>query len=792
MTIRSRPVGGREPITEKDGRLLQTIRTLVARHRLLLTGLLLAVITALVLAWAGYDLSQRVDGEPVYQIINDTYSRTVELPSDGGLVQALPVQAGQELYGMRLNLTTYDHAFATGQLHTELIDDAGQVLARGSLDCITLKDNTFAAVIFEQPYTPTESRMLYLHVWYDGTTDADAGCPIGLWASDGTILLAQEGYPADPMILRRYTAQDNLNATAAVQYVVDYSGHWSRTLSMILGLLIFVAVLLGFVLLMGQKAFWAVVLVCGALLGGAFSVVTPPLVGPDEYTHMANSYQAASELLGQPLTNGEEDGWRLLVRSCDAPYFTAQSGDIGIFAYKEYLSHLGEAAPSAVTDTPSDFTVGGSFNRTLYLGQTLGVALARALGRGFHAMLLAGRLGNLVVYLVLAALAVALMPGRWKGLLTCVALLPQTLQLAASFSADATVLGLVFCFTALCFALRQRPARRAELVLLAVLAFLIGPAKAIYLPVPALVLMVPAANLDPRRHPSAPTVALSKWQVRPGILVKLLALVLAVLGWVNLNLGALLYATRDVDNVGLTRAAVAVIIAAALLGFVYWKIHSKPQWRKAFFGVLIAGLCVVVPVMFWRLTHMWGGLTPEQLVNSVQANGDSIYTYSAGYICRNLPGTIKLLLRSVSAEGADWLQGLLGTALGEPIVYPIQASWLLGVGLVLTLLAVTLPQTEEPALPGRVRAGGWVIVAIVVGLTFFAALSWTPINYTTIFGVQGRYWLPVLPLALVLLGSTRTFSVRRSVARPAAMVTLCLTSLVLLQGAGLYAQWQMT
>lgn len=764
----------------------------MARRRLLLAGLLLAIVTALVLAWAGYDLSQRVDEESVYQIVNDAYSQTIQLPENGGLVQALPVHAGQTLYGMRLNLTTYNHAFATGQLHTELTDGEGQVLAQGSLDCITLKDNTFAAVIFDKAYTPSATGMLYLHVWYDGTVDADTGCPIGLWASDATVTLAEEDSPNELMTLQVYTTGEDLNATAAVQYVVDYSGHWSRTLSAILGVLIFAAVLLAFVLLTRHAAFWTVVLVCGALLGGAFSIVTPPLVGPDEYTHMANSYQAASELLRQPLTNGEEDGWRLLVRSCDAPYFTAQSGDIGIFAYKEYLSHLGDTAPSAVTDTSSDFTVGGSYNRTLYLGQTLGVALARVLDRGFYAMLLAGRLGNLIVYLVLATLAVALMPKRWKGLLTCVALLPQTLQLAASFSADATVLGLVFCFLALCFALRERPARRAELVLLAVLAFLIGPAKAIYLPVPALVLMVPAAHLDPRRHPALPTVKLAKWQVRPGILVKILALVLAVLGWVYLNMGALLYATRDVDNVGLTRAAVAVAIAAAVLGLVYWKIHRNPRLKKAFFGVLAVCLCVAVPVMFWRLTHMWGGLTPEQLVNSVQANGDSIYTYSAGYICRNLPGTIKLLLRSVSAEGAAWLQGLLGTALGEPIVYPIAVSWLLGVGLVLVLLAAALPRPEDSALPGRVRAGGWVIVVLVVGLTFFAALSWTPINYTTIFGVQGRYWLPVLPLALILLGSTRTFAVRRSIARPAAMAMVCLTSLVLLQGTGLYALWQMT
>lgn len=771
---------------------MQKIKTFARRHRLLLAGLLVAAVSALVLAWAGYDLAQRVDDQPVYQIVNDTYTQTVEIPREGGLLQALPLKAGEELYGVRLNVTTYNHAFATGQLYAQLVTETGELRAWGNLDCITLKDNTFTALIFERVYTPASDETLYLHLWYESTVDGDADCPIGLWASEGVVSPMEESGLTGAMPMTDYTTGRDLNASAAVQYVVDYSGNWSGRLSAVLGVLLFGAVVLGFVLLAWKKTFWAVVLVCGALLGGAFSIVTPPLVGPDEYTHLANTYQAASELLGQPLTNGEEDGWRLLVRSCDAPYFTAHSGDIGIFAYKEYLSHLGDRASSAVPDTPTDFTVGTSFNHTLYVGQTLGVALARLLGLGFHAMLLAGRLGNLLVYLMLATLAVALMPRRWQGLLACVALLPQTLQLAASFSADGTVLGLVFCFTALCFALRERPARRAELVLLALLAFLIGPAKAIYLPVPALVLMVPAAHLDPRRSPAAPTVALAKWRVRPGTLIKVLALVLAVLGWVNLNMGALLYATRDVDNVGLTKAAVAVVIAAALLGFVYWKIYRNPRLRKVFFGVLAAGLCVAVPVMFWKLTHMWGGLTPDQLVDSIQPNGDSIYTYSAGYICRNLPATIKLLLRSVSAEGASWLQGLLGTALGEPIVYPIAVSWLLGIGLVLVLLAASLPQPEDaPSLSGRLRAGSWVIVAMVVGLTFFAALSWTPINYTTIFGVQGRYWLPVLPLALILVGSNRTFSVGRSIARPAVMTTLCLTSLVLLQGAGLYAQWQM-
>ena len=92
----------------------------------------------------------------------------------------------------------------------------------------------------------------------------------------------------------------------------------------------------------------------------------------------------------------------------------------------------------------------------------------------------------------------------------------------------------------------------------------------------------------------------------------------------------------------------------------------------------------------YALTHMGGGLNPDQLL-MVKPNGDSLYTFSLGYVFRNLPATAKLLLRSIPEQGAFWLQGMLGTTLGEPIVYRIDVSWLLGIGLVLALLAAALP-----------------------------------------------------------------------------------------------------
>ena len=109
----------------------------------------------------------------------------------------------------------------------------------------------------------------------------------------------------------------------------------------------------------------------------------------------------------------------------------------------------------------------------------------------------------------------------------------------------------------------------------------------------------------------------------------------------------------------------------------------------------------------------------------------------------------------------------------------------------LALLAAALPvQGEQPPL-GRRAAWGMVgIILCVVAASLVVALNWTPINYQTLFGLQGRYWLPVLPLALVLCKRAGNVSLRRNASRGAALAVTACTLLTLLQGFGLYASWQ--
>ena len=477
------------------------------------------------------------------------------------------------------------------------------------------------------------------------------------------------------------------------------------------------------------------------------------------------------------------------MRSCDAPYFGTKTGEIGIFAYKAQAQAAAQDAgsPNTLTEVSEAEAGQGSGN---YWAQALGIWLARLNGKNFYTMLSWGRTANLLMYLILAVAAVAVAPGVLRGLFACVALLPMSLQLAASLSPDAGVLGTVFLFTALCMRLRTQRAARWQLVLLAVLAAAVAPAKAIYLPVILLCLAIPAEHLDPRRTAENSTVSLRGLPVRPGRLVQLGILLLAAVLWMAANLSELAYAARDMNRAVLAAGGLAVVVLAAVLCAVYLRVCRTPTARRRFVRGVAAAVVLLGAGGVFALSRMGGGLTPDQLL-MVNPNGDSIWTFSFGYICRNLPATVKLLLRTLPEQGGLWLQGLLGTTLGEPIVYRIDVSWLIAIGLLLALLAAALPRQEEKTLLTRPAAWGMAgILCCVAAAVLAAALNWTPINYQTLFGMQGRYLLPVLPLALVLVHHNRRLVLRRSAAHGAAMWVALLTLLTQLQGFGLYASWQ--
>ena len=734
----------------------------------LLAAALAAWCTVLLCRWVGYDLQERLGNTPSYEIINDDYSQIIDIPAEG-LTQAMPLKAGQPFYGVRFKFSTHGQLYKSGMTMVEAYNEAGEQILFAAGNFLNIWDDTFTEFTCNEAYIPDHDETLTIRLYNESAWDG----PLGVWASEGEV----SGMPLS------VTDGDTLNATMAMQRVSDFTGSWPAALAARLQKPLAAAVFIAVLLAMLHAPLYLFVPAVGLALGVTFTYVTPALVAPDEYTHLAAAYELASTWSGQ--TAADEDG-NLLLRECDAAHFGTKTGDIGVLAYKnEAIAETSEPGSPDVLTTHSEVKAGQGSGS--YLAQALGIRLARAQGKNFYTMLLYGRLANLILYLLLAALAVWLAPTSLRGLFACVALLPMPLQLAASLSPDAAVLGLVFSFTALCLRLRGEKAVWWQEILLIVLGGLTAPGKAIYLPVILLCLLIPAENLI---YDGNPTVKFLGEELPSGCCIHAATLVLAFCFWLAANLNAVAYAARDMNTTVLVTAAAAAAVLLVLALTAYLKLHKRPKvffWCKvAFAAVLVVGAAGGV----YAVSHMGGGLDPDQLTMTYP-NGDSIWTFSFGYICRNIPATVKLLLRTLPEQGALWLQGLLGTTLGEPIVYRIDVSWLLGVGLLLAVLAAALPRQDEPALLGRrSKAGTAGICLCVVLAVLAAALNWTPINYQTIFGLQGRYLLPILPLALLLVKSSKKLALRGDASRAAALCTSTLTMLTLLQGFGLYAAWQ--
>lgn len=734
----------------------------------LLAAALAAWCTVLLCRWVGYDLQERLGNTPSYEIINDDYSQIIDIPAEG-LTQAMPLKAGQPFYGVRFKFSTHGQLYKSGMTMVEAYNEAGEQILFAAGNFLNIWDDTFTEFTCNEAYIPDHDETLTIRLYNESAWDG----PLGVWASEGEV----SGMPLS------VTDSDTLNATMAMQRVSDFTGSWPAALAARLQKPLAAAVFIAVLLAMLHAPLYLFVPAVGLALGVTFTYVTPALVAPDEYTHLAAAYELASTWSGQ--TAADEDG-NLLLRECDAAHFGTKTGDIGVLAYKnEAIAETSEPGSPDVLTTHSEVKAGQGSGS--YLAQALGIRLARAQGKNFYTMLLYGRLANLILYLLLAALAVWLAPTSLRGLFACVALLPMPLQLAASLSPDAAVLGLVFSFTALCLRLRGEKAVWWQKILLIVLGGLTAPGKAIYLPVILLCLLIPAENLT---YDGNPTVKFLGEELPGGCCIHAATLVLAFCFWLAANLNAVAYAARDMNTTVLVTAAAAAAVLLVLALAAYLKLHKRPKvffWCKvAFAAVLVVGAVGSV----YAVSHMGGGLDPDQLTMTYP-NGDSIWTFSFGYICRNIPATVKLLLRTLPEQGALWLQGLLGTTLGEPIVYRIDVSWLLGVGLLLAVLAAALPRQDEPALLGRrSKAGTAGICLCVVLAVLAAALNWTPINYQTLFGLQGRYLLPILPLALLLVKSSKKLALRGDVSHTAALCTSILTMLTLLQGFGLYAAWQ--
>ena len=534
----------------------------------------------------------------------------------------------------------------------------------------------------------------------------------------------------------------------------------------------------------------------GLYLGVLFILVMPGLSAPDEMSHYLTAYRLSSRMLGkadlEPVTG------LAAVRTEDYPL--EDLSGVKTPAIPDDEEPAAEVLGNPVTyytyRTIADWDLrypeqGGMVisgladvrtTPVMYLPQAAGMALVRAFGGSALSLVFAARFLNLLAFLLLTSAAICRMP-LGREILCGVGLLPMTLHLAASMSYDAGILGCSFLLCAEILRLAYgRTGERADdnsavkesgstagafvrgkdLLLLCVLTAALSPCKMVYSCLVLLFLLIPAERFPAGRSPAEIRERHAAGVRNKQILVKTICFCFLL---------------------AVSAGSIAAVNASIIRGYA-----AASQADAAAVGTV---------------SETTGQAITEGAV--VTGEGEVLRSgYTVSELLHKPFFIFRMVCSTFSLQSGEMIGDMMGMRLGnlDPLLgIPFFLALLFLLGLLLLALKTetgeSAPQTSEagegastapyPGAGGRVYPSAkeqlWIaaVAVLVMLLTAGAMLvSWTSRNSMIIEGVQGRYFLPVLPLFLLLL-KNETVVLKRDISRGILYAFLCMDAFALLR-----------
>ena len=522
---------------------------------------------------------------------------------------------------------------------------------------------------------------------------------------------------------------------------------------------------------------------CAVLvLGFAFNVLLPPYAAPDEKYHINQSFTLASTLYDPHLPVAKSHIRDTIRRPSDQDALI-QVDETTVFTWQHIAKVIGRpnTDPTFATHTFDEYQVDSSY--TLYWISGFGVLIGYWLHLGFAATLYLGRLANLLFFAFLAAWAVKRTPVA-KPAFAVAALLPMTLHLAASYSRDSNLLALCFFFSALLLDLAFGPREHIgwkQLVLPVVLAVLIVPSKVVYLPLAGLILLIPAVRLG----------RFARW-IKGGFLALCAVAFLlnsgaagALVGFTQTSGTAAAGAASlmaqeqaaqepaapesDVQSAAQASSDEAAQSAAQTSGGAESASQAADPAEEGAAAEPSASSSAAQPA-----SEKADSASEPAAANSFSTQED-LTCFTLPYILSHPLETAELCIRSVVEEGDHYLSTLVGGTLGYfGLDKPLDLAWGWIILLYGLLALAWLCPEEGGAMPPAARWGTLFIALCCCGLAVLGCISWTPTYYETIYGFQGRYFLPVLPLLLLVRPKALCLAgdCRRGIVLAAALVDI--------------------
>lgn len=685
---------------------MEKLLTQLKTHRRLLGGAALLAVAFFIFAciW----LTQvRGNGEKSRSwMINDQFSEFALI--DDTVTQDFVCDRDLLYMGFAFKVQKAGDEGPAGVLELTLTDlDTGEVLATSEGDMSNILDTTeayYTTLGLSQPVELTSFGERHYRVTLTAHYTGEGRLLIGYTptANEAGLGLTVNGQPTEGML--------------AILGVYAQIGGFLTKFYWVIALLALVLIGAGWWLFTGQKCPLHRMVFCFVLaLGILFSMVLPPYSAPDEQFHINQSFTLASTIYDPHLPIAQSQIHSTIRRPSDQDVIV-QDGETTVFTWQHIAKNLLTTSPDPFTATHDfdEYQVDSSY--TMYWISALGVLSGFLLRLGFIPTLFLGRLTNLLFFAFLASWAVKRTPVA-KAVFATVALLPMTLHLAASYSRDSNLLALCLLFAALVLDLAFGPTEKIswkQLILPALAGLLIVPSKIVYFPLALLVFLIPAARLG--RFSKA---------IKGGFLVLCMVVFLSSAGG-TLTLGG--FVNGDTPVAAGAASSSAAVQEAEPAASVAAESESAPAPEST----ASSGETAVAD-------------SAPQPASEEPVQDDSV-CYSLPYILSHPLDTVELVIRSVVEYGDHYVKTLVGGTLSyfDPGVQ-IAWTWVAAL-LILLVLAWLQPGFELPVWAKTVCL---LIGLACCGLAVLGCVSWTPTYYTTIYGLQGRYFLPVLSLLLL-------------------------------------------
>ncbi len=174
--------------------------------------------------------------------------------------------------------------------------------------------------------------------------------------------------------------------------------------------------------------------------------------------------------------------------------------------------------------------------------------------------------------------------------------------------------------------------------------------------------------------------------------------------------------------------------------------------RWALSALVVAGLSLIAMILVnGQVIAGYAAATTEEMVPWAEEAG-----YSFSYIIRHPGQSLQLIYNTLIYEFGNYHLTMIGSSLGnlDPV---LNVPYILVMGFTAGLIGLALKKPgESSTVTGGRRAWIFILCAACAGALMLSMLiSWTPLGSSTIAGVQGRYFLPILPVFLIAVKNDR-------------------------------------